>query len=242
MTSLVTFDFHNTIAICDEWFALEIRELPVRTLEILAPAALERFSRDGIEKSYRSLRHEVMNSGKEVDAVEGVLRITSALGLNLAEDEVAGAIADLMRKAARLTTPVPGAVESIKHIAGAGIAVGVISSAVYHPFLEWTLERFGVADELAFVMTSASCGIYKSDPEIYHTAMRSAGAAPRRSIHVGDSETWDIGSAKKAGMRAVWFANGNADTLVTEPPDVTPDHVVHSMAEVAPWILENLDA
>lgn len=241
LTALVTFDFHNTIAFCDTWFSLEIRELPVRTLDILVPDIFEDHSRDGIVASYRSLRQQVMSSGKEVDAVEGVRRVTAGLGLNLNTDDIAVAIADLMREASAESTPVPGAVESIQAIVAEGIAVGVISSAVYHPFLEWSLEKFGIADDLAFVITSASSGHYKSNPEIYRTAIRAANADVNRSIHVGDSERWDVWSAKQAGMRAVWFANGKVDSLVDRPLETQPDHTVSSMADVAPWILENLE-
>lgn len=241
MTTLVTFDFHNTIARCDAWFDLEIRDLPVRTLEILAPSALESHSRDGITASYRSLRKQVMDSGKEVDAVEGVRRVTDALGMDLKAADIAEAIEDLMREAAREATPIPGAVESIRAIAGEGIDIGVISSAVYHPFLEWTLERFGVADDLRFVMTSASTGVYKSNPDIYRLAMETAGAAPEASIHVGDSEKWDVWAAKEAGMRAVWFANGKSDPLVDRDMETEPDHTVHHMGDVAPWVLSALE-
>lgn len=241
VTSLVTFDFHNTIASCDAWFDLEIRDLPVRTLEILDPSTLDVHSPDGITASYRSLRKQVMASGREVDAVEGVRRVTDALGVRLAVEDIASAIESLMHEAAAEATPIPGAVESIRAIAGNGTRVGVISSAVYHPFLEWTLERFGVGQELAFIMTSASTGIYKSNPDIYRVAMENAGARPDRSIHVGDSEKWDVWAAKEAGMRAVWFANGKSDPIVDREMETEPDHTVHYMGDVAPWVLGALE-
>lgn len=240
MTSLVTYDFHNTIANCDEWFFLEIRDLPVRTIEILAPNALEQHAPEAIVSTYRELRKAVMASGKEIDAVEGVLRVATSFGIALDREEVDATVSRLMHAAAEHATPIPGAVEGIRELAGRGITIGIVSSAVYHPFLEWTLERFGVADRLAFIMTSASSGYYKSDPEIYRAAMRQAGSDAARSIHVGDSERWDVWSAKEAGMRAVWFRNGNVDTLVDRPLEVQPDHTVTSMTEVAPWIIRAL--
>lgn len=241
MTSLVTFDFHNTIAYCDEWFFLEIRDLPVRTLDALAPETLKTHDRDAITARYREFRKAVMASGKEIDAVEGVLRITSGIGVELLPADVETTVASLMRDAAEHAKPVPGSVETIREVADSGIKVGVVSSAVYHPFLEWTLERFGVMDALSFIMTSASSGYYKSDPEIYRAAMRMAGSEAARSIHVGDSEKWDVWSAKQAGMRAVWFQNGNVDTLVDHSVDVQPDFTSGSMADVGPWIIRSLE-
>lgn len=242
MSSLVTYDFHNTIASCDEWFSLEIRDLPLRTIEILAPEALERHAPETIVATYRELRKAVMASGKEVDAVEGVLRVATAFDVVLDRDEVDVTVAQLMHAAAEHATPISGAVEGIRELAARGITIGVVSSAVYHPFLEWTLERFGVAEDLGFIMTSASSGYYKSDPEIYRAAMRQAGSDVAHSIHVGDSEKWDVWSAKEAGMRAVWFRNGSADTLVDRSIDVKPDYTVTSMEEVAPWVIEALGA
>lgn len=241
MTSLVTFDFHNTLAYCDEWFFLEIRDLPVKTLEILSPETLQTHDPAAIAAHYRELRKAVMASGKEIDAVDGVLRITSRLDVELLHADVEATVAQLMRDAAAHATPVPGAVDAVRAVAERGIKVGVVSSAVYHPFLEWTLERFGVLDAFSFVMTSASSGYYKSDPEIYRAAMRMAGSDAARSIHVGDSEKWDVWASQQAGMRAVWFQNGNVDTLVDRPLEVEPDFVVSSMADVGPWVIERLD-
>jgi HAD superfamily hydrolase (TIGR01509 family) len=241
LTSLVTFDFHNTIAYCDEWFYLEIRDLPTKTLQVLAPDVFDTFPPDEIAARYREMRKAVMASGKEVEAVEGVIRITTGLGVELRRADVETTVARLMHDAAEHATPVPGAVESIREVASRGIRAGVVSSAVYHPFLEWTLERFGILDALAFIMTSASSGYYKSDPEIYRRAMREVGSDPERSIHVGDSGKWDVWSAKQAGMKAIWFQNGNVDTLVDRPMDTTPDFTVTSMADVSPWVIENLE-
>jgi HAD superfamily hydrolase (TIGR01549 family) len=241
LTSLVTFDFHNTIVDCDEWFQLEIRDLPVRVLERIDPGALRQHTPERITSTYRELRQAVMASGKEIDALDGVMRVMADFRIGIDRFKAASAIEQLMRDASRHATPITGAVEAIQNIAANGIQVGIVSSAVYHPFLEWTLERFGVADDLAFIMTSASSGYYKSDPEIYRAAMRTVGSDPVHSIHVGDSAKWDVWSAQQAGMRAVWFSNGHVDTLVDRAFESEPDHIVSSMAEVAPWVLAALE-
>jgi FMN phosphatase YigB (HAD superfamily) len=240
LTSLVTFDFHNTIADCDEWFQLEIRDLPVRVLEHIAPDALQEHTPERITSSYRELRTAVMASGKEIDALNGVLRVLATFGISVERAEAESAIEDLMRDASRHATPIDGAVDAIRNVAAHGSKVGIVSSAVFHPFLEWTLERFGVAEDLAFILTSASSGYYKSNPEIYRAAMRHAGSDPGRSIHVGDSAKWDVWSAQQAGMRAVWFRNGHVDTLVDRDFESEPDHTVSSMTDVAPWVLAAL--
>jgi HAD superfamily hydrolase (TIGR01509 family) len=237
---LVTFDFHNTLATCDPWFFLEIRDLPVDVLRDIDASQLARIDRDEVVATYRSLRQEVVASGREVDAVTSVDRVFRALGLDIEMEAIAESIEHLMRKSMDHVAPVPGAMEAIHAVAASGITVGVVSSAVYHPFLEWTLAHFGVADTLAFVITSASSGFYKSDPGIYRAAMKTAGASPEHSLHVGDSLRWDVCGAQQAGMGTVWFVNGHSDAFTHNAEQATPDVTVHSMVNVAPLILDHL--
>lgn len=238
MQKLVTFDFHNTLAICDPWFELEIRDLPADVLAHIDPALVP--DRDDIIARYRRLREEVMRSGREVDAVEGVRRIAAELGLDVDTTAIDASVHDLMREVLHHAEPVPGAVEAVRAISAAGIPIGVVSSAVYHPFLEWTLDAFGIGDELAFIITSASTGHYKSTPEIYRHAMQTVGADPVGSIHIGDSPQWDVHTAQQAGMATVWFDNGFTGTFVDRTHEAEPDLVVTSLDEVAPWVLERL--
>ena len=240
MPNLVTFDFHNTLAICDEWFYLEIRDLPADVLEHIDPATMRIHDRADVISRYRTLRQGVMASGREIDALDGVARVFDEMGLEIERTTIAESIRHLMQGAMEHVQPVPGAVEAVQEIASRGIPVGVISSAVYHPFLEWSLESFGVSDDLAFVVTSASSGHYKSNPEIYRYAMSLAQAEARNSIHIGDSPKWDVWSAQQTGMRAVLFSNGMTGTMVDRDPESEPDFTVETMSEVAPWVLDQL--
>ncbi len=239
--NLVTFDFHNTLATCDPWFYLEIRDLPLDVLTHIGPALLRDHTREDVTARYRSLRQGVIASGREIDAVDCVTRIAAELDIEVDRASIEEGVHRLMRQSMEHVEPVQGAIEVVREIAGRGIPVGVISSAVYHPFLEWTLENFGIAQDLAFVVTSASCGHYKSNPEIYRYAMSLVGADPSRSIHVGDSPKWDVCAAQQAGMQAIWFSNGNMDAFVDRAPETTPDYTANALSETAPWIYRYLD-
>lgn len=240
MHALVTFDFHNTLATCDPWFALEIRDLPVEVLRDLDATAATHADGDAIRASYRAVRQEVIASGREVDAVTSVERILRLHDLPFPTARVARSVERLMRDMMGHVAPVPGAIETVRAVAATGVAVGVISSAVYHPFLEWTLAAFGLAGVLRFVHTSVSTGIYKSDPAIYRQAMATAGVSPLRSVHVGDSLRWDVGTAAAAGMRTVWFANGHVDAFAAPGEGGEPDLTIHSMVDAAPLILAQI--
>jgi HAD superfamily hydrolase (TIGR01509 family) len=239
--NLVTFDFHNTLATCDPWFYLEIQDLPLDVLSHIDPALLRDHAPEDVTARYRSLRQGVIASGREIDAVECVARIAAELNIEVDNASIEDGVHRLMRQSMEHVEPVPGAIEVVREISGRGIPVGVISSAVYHPFLEWTLENFGIAQDLAFVVTSASCGHYKSNPEIYRYAMSLVGSDPSRSIHVGDSPKWDVWAAQQAGMRAIWFSNGDMDTFVDRAPETTPDYTTNVLTEAAPWIYRYLD-
>ncbi|MER3484671.1 MAG: hypothetical protein C4345_00535, partial [Chloroflexota bacterium] len=115
--------------------------------------------------------------------------------------------------------------------------LGIISSAVYHSFVEWALERFGIREHFAHVTTSASSGYYKSRPEIFWQTLDLLGAEPSRSVHVGDSLRFDVLGAQRAGMRAVWLARDDpARTVEAIEPDLvlpTLQGAARPLAELA---------
>jgi putative hydrolase of the HAD superfamily len=215
MTSLalraVSFDFHNTLASCDAWFEVEVRTL--------VPDLLRWQARDGGGVSdatlsaaawrYRALRQDVVSCGVERDAHACVLRVLEELELPGDPDMVRRGVAEIMRATLADATPLPGAVECVRALAARGLPLVVVSSAIYHPFLEWTLERFGILDDFEMVITSASCGFYKSRPEIYRHALDALGIAPAELVHIGDSLVYDVQSAGSLGVRTVWL---NADS------------------------------
>ncbi len=144
-----------------------------------------------------------------------------------------------MRDAMHDLSPVPGAVETISALLDANIPVGIISSAVYHPFLEWALGEFGLLDRLAFVATSASIGYYKSDVRIYRHAYRIANASIAQGVHVGDSPRWDVAIAQEAGLGTVLYAAGT-HTRSAEIENVAPDLVLESLVDAHEPIMDLL--
>lgn len=241
MIELVTLDFHNTIANCDDWFQLEIRTLPASVLAKLDPDTLERIGEETLTAAYREMRSEVMQSGVEVEAIDGLERVYAGVGIELPRFQIEEATAALMRAAVHTATPMPGAIEGIRALNDAGMRLGIISSAVYHPFIVWTLEAFGVSAAIEFVVSSASAGTYKSDPQIYLHAMEEAGVAAERAIHVGDSLNWDVGTAHRAGMRAVFVNTGIELSAMQHDSDAEPDAEVANLLEAAEWILAQSD-
>ncbi|MDP9369569.1 MAG: HAD family hydrolase [Chloroflexota bacterium] len=219
----ITFDFHNTLATCDRWFDLEVHDL--------VPAFLRWRSKSGgplldadldtrARVTYRSLRQEVIQHGHEMSAEQGLARVLGELEVTVDEEEIAGGVETLMRACLDEVRPAPGAIETIRGLAEAGVPLGVVSSAVYHPFVGWALKRIGLDSAFGSITTSASAGFYKSRPEIYAVALSALGAAADRSVHVGDSFRFDVQGARRAGMRTAWV-QAQQPTPPGEPADLT---------------------
>jgi HAD superfamily hydrolase (TIGR01509 family) len=233
----ITFDFHNTLASCPEWFELEVRHLPSSFLRWwsdrdgghLAPALL-----DEADARYRQLRQEIMEHGNELTAEACLEYIFGAMRLQVSEDDVRSGVTDLMRGALAGAAPIAGAVTTVREIHRAGVPIGIVSSAVYHPFLEWTLDAFGIRDAFNVIITSASAGFYKSRAELYVHAAELLGATPRRMVHVGDSLRFDVAGANRAGMGTVWL---RGDRSQSDDPSIRPDLVLTTLVAAAPEIL-----
>src|SRR5215216_1786992 len=109
----ITFDFHNTLASCPEWFELEVRRLPSSFLRWwsdrdgrqLKPALLEE-----ADARYRQLRLEIIEHGNELTAEACLEHIFGAMRLQVPEEDVPRGVAYLMRGALAGAAPVPGAV------------------------------------------------------------------------------------------------------------------------------------
>jgi HAD superfamily hydrolase (TIGR01509 family) len=236
-TAAITFDFHNTIAQCDEWFDIEVRGLVsgfLRWQSADRGLTLDPETLWSADEAYRQLRQGVREHGNELAAEACVAVILDELNLSYSDEEISLGVHELMWSALASTSPIPGAVETIRELKKAAVALGIVSSAVHHPFLLWTLERFGIEREFDDVTTSASAGFYKSRPEIYWSALTALDARPEASIHIGDSHRYDVGGARKAGMRTVLITTERIDPDVAPLPDLTLESLVKS----TPSILE----
>lgn len=242
MTQTITFDFHNTLIECDEWFQIEIRTLVSDVLrywhdlgEIEVPSQIL----TDADAEYRRLRQAIHGHGHELPADRAVRTILERIGFVLPWDAIDIALDSIMRGAFQHARPVQGAPETVQTLSRQGVQLGVVSSAVHHDFLLWSLERFAMLEAFEQVITSASCGFYKSRPEIYWAALSNLGAAPAHSLHVGDSLRFDVGGASRAGMRTAWFQRPNARETVSG--DCAPDLILRSMADIAPALVSTLE-
>lgn len=240
-TYAVTFDFHNTLAHADSWFALEVHDLvPAFLVWYAADRSRSAPSPDLLEAGrarYRALRKEIVATGQERDAVSCLLTVLPALGLDVPEAEIETGVETLMRQTLDDgVAPLEGAVETVRQLADEGVPLGIVSSAIYPRFLDWTLERFGIRDAFRQIVTSAGAGYYKSDPRIYHHSASLLGTSPDKVVHIGDSYAYDVESARVAGHRTVWLRLGRP-----LPEGEPPDLILDGLTGAAPAIFSLLD-
>ena len=97
----------------------------------------------------------------------------------------------------------PGAVEVLAELRGAGYALGVVSNRG-QPFGEYLAEK-GLADLIDFSVSGGEAGAKKPDKGIFEYALRQADSRPAETIYVGDNYFADVVGARGAGINPVLF-------------------------------------
>lgn len=237
MVQAVLFDFHNTLMISDRWLALEIRTLPRDVLERLGrdrPVAYDEAMAVRADELYRALRLEVHETGHEIDAVTGVGRVLERLGIPVPVEAVAGAVDELNRECLPDIRLREGAHGVLRELREMGIALGVVSSVAYEPFIDWAMRKLDLAQYFQTVVTSVGCGWYKSRPEIFLQALAQLGCPPHKAVNIGDSFKFDVRGAKRAGLRAIWLDLGRPEPI----EDGVADRIIHDLEALPPIIAE----
>ena len=104
--------------------------------------------------------------------------------------------------------PLPGAKELIASLVERGYEVWFATSAQPDE-LEQHQKELESADKIAGVVQSADVENSKPAPDIFELALQRSGSSPEETVAVGDS-TWDIESARDAGIQAVAVLSGGA--------------------------------
>lgn len=258
MITALTFDFHNTLALCDSWLDLEIRTLAREALRYISEHAADRCARnlmagpdaaawlDEADARYADLRAEARRSGIEVSAIAAVEQIVNGeFGVGAPPDLIEDAVAALMRRCLAEVAPVPGVEAALATLDGAQ-PMAVVSSAAYPPFVDWALDKLGLRRYFRAVITSAQSGYYKTDPRIYLAAIAALqqvdpAITPAQVAHIGDSLRFDVAGAQAAGLQTIWYnRDGHGAIGRNASPGTMPDVEIASMSEL-PAALHQLE-
>ncbi|MFF0525326.1 HAD family hydrolase [Actinomadura nitritigenes] len=136
------------------------------------------------------------------------IRITTlARELGLGDWDEARADAWIRGYAARYAAawrPFPDAPGPVAALAERGLRLGVITNGDAGQ-QRAKIERIGLAERLAYLVTSAETGAAKPHPEIFRVACAGLGLPARDVVYVGDRLDVDARGAASAGLAGVWL-------------------------------------
>ncbi len=114
--------------------------------------------------------------------------------------------------------PKPGVEKVLAKLRAAGVILGAVSNAYFSgKILQEELNRWGLGDSFAFVLSSGDLGWRKPGASIFERALQLTGTTPGETWFIGDSYEEDIVGARRAGLTPVWM---RADAAEPEHEDV----------------------
>lgn len=127
------------------------------------------------------------------------------------------------------TTPLPGALEAVRRLHGAGIRMSVASNKL-SSFSRGILDHLGFGPYLAAVEGPDTAGATKPDPAMLRRCFAAMGVEASEAIYVGDMPL-DVESARRAEVDVVLVATGviAAGDLESTGAAVVPD--LHAFEE-----------
>ena len=179
--------------------AVDLDDPTDRLLAALAERGVER-ERDVVAAAFKAeVAYYLPRTleGHDEGSLADLLRRCTGVFLEHAEaglepQSFAQAFADSIR-----FRPLPGAVEALERLQGAGLALACVSN--WDASLTDQLERAGVGHYFATVVSSAEAGAAKPDPGAFAVALERLGVKPGRTLHIGDTEA-DSDGAAAAGL------------------------------------------
>ena len=104
------------------------------------------------------------------------------------------------------TRPYPAVPDVLAEIHGSGMALAVCTNRTSKT-TEQLLGHFGLADLFGAVLCADTVSAKKPDAAHLHEAIERLGAAPERTVMIGDTAT-DVAAARNAGIKVVAVAYG----------------------------------
>lgn len=117
--------------------------------------------------------------------------------------------------------PVPGAVELVRCVAGAGTPIALVTSAD-RGYAELALESLGIRAEFRELVAAADVTRGKPDPQGYLAACTRLGVAPGRAVGFEDAPA-GIEAVRAAGMCCVGVATVHPESALAAADVVVRD-------------------
>ena len=217
----VFFDLDDTL--CDT----------IGTREVRARRAFEYLCRTQSGGDAETLVGRALAPLAEPRSALGVRGVLEELGLL---DKATGIAAlELVREYYEPLCLFDGVEETLEEMARV-YQLGVITNWDSEEEQRRKLGHLGLESSFGFFVVSAGAGYEKPDPRIFEHALSLAEVEPAEAVFVGDRLDVDVGGAKAAGMRAIWFNHWGGKLDGASP---APDAVIERFVEL-PGVLNAL--
>jgi HAD superfamily hydrolase (TIGR01549 family) len=171
----------------------------------------------------------------EIDLYEIISVVLGDLGVEISDGLPAKFVDSYYQPTTDQIVLVPGAVELLSKLKGAGLKIGLISNSIFPAkFHRDEMQRFGILDYFDFTIFSSEVMIRKPNEEIYLKALSLAKSQSERTVFVGDRLIEDVAGPQAVGIKAILKFDERRD--YSDP--VEPYRTVHSLDELGKIILE----
>jgi putative hydrolase of the HAD superfamily len=125
------------------------------------------------------------------------------------------------------------AIETLELLRDRGMKLGLLTNGAHDP--QWEkIRRFDLARHFDVIVVEGEFGRGKPEPDVFHHALATVGAAAHEAWHIGDNLYADVGGAKSVGISAAWI---HRDRLSRpESGHVEPDASVAHLHEFVPLL------
>lgn len=106
----------------------------------------------------------------------------------------------------------------------AGVRIGALTNAG-HAHQTAKLARVGLGDRVEVLVALDTLGYGKPDPRVFLEACRRLGAAPGRTVYVGDELDVDAVAARDAGLVGIWLDRPGPRRVPVSPAEVAASGV-----------------
>ena len=241
----VTFDLWQTLLLDDRALGQARALVRLEGAQSALAQSGETYDLERIREAYRACYrqcHDIRAGGLDVNFREQVEifidNISSGLSGRLdgeTMDEIVRCYADSF-----LDHPAPAHADAVAVLQGIqemGLKIGLISNTGMTPgfiFRSYMEER-GLLSYFHTLTFSDEVKLAKPGSEIFMMTLRSLGATPEQTIHVGDHVLNDVVGAKRCGLKTVWIT-GFYEREDPNDPETEPDVTVSGLGEVVPAI------
>ena len=135
--------------------------------------------------------------------------------------------AEYLDRLGRDVTLMPGVSETLPELA-ARYRLGVITNG-FVDASESRLASTGLDRYFEAVVVAEAVNCFKPDAAIFAEMLRRLEITATRCVYVGDNLIDDVGGARDAGLRPVYYAGLNSRA---DPLDPEPDAVIRNMVEL----------